>query len=444
MTISTSYGAAIGGKALVGWGAVSTNGRVRMPVYNMVTTTGAAIVDDGGKTKVALSVFDDGSLSNRDLWATKGLLTATSIQADNFMAMTGPAGYATVKDWLSSQVDVFIPGFVMMADVFNPDPGTNATAAGSTFDPALATYNMAPITAFLDDARARGKKVRGHVIGLYAKRDIGKWVETYLANNPSQWQAVLAARINKLCDILQNYRDILIEADVLNELINSGSTNINQWQTTPWSTAAAVVAGRNAATATLADYMAAPLFAVNLVRQRLPGLPLAYCQNQTEQLGTPFYQTFANNVLAAIKQMQAAGAVFNIFAQQGHLRLNQLFAPLPLRSFLNAIWQECGLAINITELDCQSGFASGKGDVADPALMGAAELERRNAAMRTDYLDLALPFVVRSGGNIVADWTYTDLDTSWRPPAAEMPSMFTDTFKVTPQYYATRKAIMGI
>jgi hypothetical protein len=439
----TDQGVVDGGRSLAVSSVIAPAIIVGTPLYSVVTTTGTRIVDTAGNSPIALSVFDDGSLTNRSLWATKGLLTATSIQADNLMNAAGPTGFATVKDWIASQVDAFVPGFVMMADVFNPDPGTNATAAGSTFDPALATYNMAPLIAFLDDARARGKKVRGHVIGLYAKRDIGTWVQPYLANNPGQWQVLLAARINKLCDILANYRDILIEADVLNELINSGSTNINQWQTTPWSTAAAVVAGRTAATATLADYMAAPLFAVNLVRQRLPGLPLAYCQNQTEQLGTDFYKTFANNVLAAIKQMQAAGAVFQIYAQQGHLEQRQAFSAPALRTFLTSIWKDCGLRIHITELDVHSGFASGKGDVADPGTFALVELERINAGTRSLYLDVAMPLVLQSGGNIVAEWTEYDGYNSWRPPAGELPCMYNDSFVATQQYSVTRKAIKG-
>jgi hypothetical protein len=441
MPIATSYGAALGGKPLVAGGPFAVT---PTPLYNLVAFNGSRIVDAAGNSPIALSAFDDGNLSNRSLWATKGLLLGTSIQADNAMNAQGPTGFATVKDWVSSQVDVFVPGFVMMADVFNPDPGTNATAAGSTFDPSLATFNMAPIIAFLDDARARGKKVRCHVIGLYAKRDMGTWVQPYLANNPSQRLVLLAARINKICDVLVNYLDVIIEADVLNELINSGSTNINQWQTTPWSTAAAVAAGRTAATATLADYLEAPVFAAKLVRQRLPGLRLAYCQNQTEQLGTAFYQTFANNVLAAIKQMQAAGAVFDIFAQQGHLEQRQVFSAPALRTFLLAIWKDCGLRIHVTELDVHSGFASGKGDVPDPGTYSAYELERINAGLITTYANVAFPLVVQSGGNVVTLWTYYDGYNSWRPPAGEKPCIYNDTFQATAQYYAVRKAIVEI
>jgi GH35 family endo-1,4-beta-xylanase len=389
--------------------------------------------DVSGNALVGSYTVDPGGLL-KTISANKGILLGTSIQGGDVMGAAGPAGYATRQAWIADNVDLYVPGYVMMGDNFNP---------------SLGSFNLNPAKAFLDDARAKGKKVRGHVIGVYPKRDIGTWIDTYLQQNPGQWQTLMAARIDAICGLLAGYTDIIANADVVNELFSAGSTNPGGWRTNPWNTAAATVAGRTASTATQDDYLAPVLFAIARVRQKLPGVPLFWCQDQTEQLGSSTFNNLAQNTLAGITAAIQAGAVVDGYAQQAHMQFRLSFSAPRLRSFLQGL-VGLGLKIIVSEIDVRTGYgdgiidAYGKVDTPAPTSYSAYEYERIASNIRKQYLDVALPIVQSTGGGMLVEWTLDNGYNSWMSTAGEMPCAYTADFQPTPQLASMRDAVLEL
>jgi hypothetical protein len=398
----------------------------------MDDAAGNGMVDGAANRFTGNIVTDPGGLL-KDLAASKRITFGTAIQGDTVMSAAGPTGYATRKDWIAANVDLFVPGSVMMPDNFNP-------AAGS--------FSAGGINAFLADARARGKKIRAHC-SFYPKRDIGTWIDTALQQNPGQWQALLAARIDFLAGLLAPYSDILTNNDGINEVFTSANTNAGGWRTNPWNTAAATVAGRNAATATQDDYLAPCVFALQRLRQQLPGVPIYWCSDLSEALASGTFTTYAANIRAGIQAARAAGAPVDGYNMQGHLQNRIAFSATALRTFLQNLTVTDGLKLIIGEHDTHTGSSYTPKDTRYPSEYSVAEYDCYAADMMKQFLDVALPFVVSSGGGQFLSWSLDDGYNSWTPaisqePAGERPSPYDSAFQAKPQLAAIRNALLEI
>lgn len=392
---------------------------------SLVSETGDQLVDTAGNRLVGATVVDGGEPA-RQLSAARGIAFGTSIQSDNQMNAAGPAGFATRKDWLANSTDLFVPGFTMMPDNFNP---------------SLGSFNMTAAAAFVADALARGKKWRGHC-SYYPKRDIGKWIDTYLQANPGQWQALQHARIDALAGVanIQTAENF----DAINEVFSPGSANPGGWRTSPWTTAAG-------------SYTAPAVSAFQKMRAVMPNMPLFWCQDATEQLNTSTFLNHANNVLAGIEDCMELGAPVDGYAMQAHLVFRLGFerqSATRLRDFCRSLTETLGLKLIVSELDVRTGYGDniidqyGNVDTRPPSGYTVAQYDQITHDLVRRFLDVALPFVRSSGGNQLLSWTLDDGYTSWTvaegQPPGERPCPYDETFQPKPQLAAIREALLEL
>ena len=402
------------------------------PIGNAVTNAGSGIglanayfvsqdgeymVDTSGNRFVGQRLTDNPALKLREVAAAKGILFGTSIQGSVVMGEAGPAGYATRMDWVSDNVDLFVPGSVMMPDNFNP---------------SLGTFNMTNVAAFIADATARGKSWRGHC-AYYPKRDIGTWLDTYLQANPGQWQTIQHARITALAGVAG-----MADAktfDVVNELFQPSAPNPGGWRTSPWTTAAG-------------SFTAPPVSAFQKMAEVLPGVKRYWCQDLSELLGSDTLNQHANDILAGIETCMNLGAPVQGYAMQGHLTYRLALNPVRLRNFLRSLTETLGLEVIVSELDARTGYGSGFGDIPAPAEYSIAEYDRVNADLCKRFLDVALPFVKASGGGQFLSWTLDDGYNSWTEafgqPPGERPCPYDTSYQPKPQLAAMRAALLEI
>ncbi|WP_419827864.1 endo-1,4-beta-xylanase [Sphingomonas sp.] len=401
--------------------------------YGALTDTAAnTLRDASGNRRVGRDTADTDPLPLKDLVAGKGMLYGTTIQGDAAMNAPGPTGYATRKDWISANVDLFVPGSVMMPDNFNPADGT---------------FNSGAINNFLSDARSRGKLVRAHC-AFYPKRDIGTWIDRALQQDPSRWQTLLSARIDFLASVLTPYTDIITNIDGINEVFTSSNVNPGGWRTNPWNTAVATLAGRTAATATIDDYLTPCVFALSRLRSRLPGIDIYWCNDLSEQQGSGTFLTYGANVRAGIQQARDAGAPVDGYNSQGHLQNRLAFSAVNLRTFYRNLTVTDGLKLIVGELDTHTGSSYVPKDTRYPSEYSILEYDRISADMVKAFLDVALPFIVSSGGGQLVSWTLDDGYNAWTAafgePAGERPCPYDAAYQPKPQLTAIRNALLEI
>lgn len=383
----------------------------------MVDQAGIAFVDTAGNRFVGFRIVDDPSLSLRQVTASQGIAFGTSIQGSSQMNEPGPSGFPTRMDWVSANVDLFVPGSVMMPDNFNT---------------SLGNFDMSAVNAFINDARSRGKKWRGHC-AYYPKRDIATWIDTYLQANPSQWQTLQHARIAALANVpfigeTTNY-------DVVNELFQPNAPNPGGWRTSPWTTASG-------------SFTAPVVSAFQKMAEVLPDVPRYWCQDLSEQLASDTLNQHANNILAGIEACMNLGAPVQGFAMQAHLTYRLGFSGTRLRNFLRSLTETLGLKLIVSELDARTGYGAGFGDIPPPAGYSIVEYDRIGADLMKRFLDVALPFVKSSGGGQFLVWTLDDGYNSWTEqfgqPPGERPCPYDMQYQPKQQYTAIRNALLEL
>ncbi|WP_279478021.1 endo-1,4-beta-xylanase [Aureimonas sp. SK2] len=419
--IGTSF---LGERLGIGIGAGGSDGTPLSGVGALKGEAGDGLVDPSGNRLVGTFANDNPGLTVRDIARRQGIAFGTSIQSPALMNAPGPAGFPTRIDWLSANTDVFVPGFVMMPDNFNPSLGTFQTGAAA---------------AFVADARARGKAWRGHC-AYYPKRDIGSWVDSYLQANPGQWQALQHARIDALASVpgiktASNF-------DVINEVFSPGSTNPGGWRNSPWTVAAG-------------SFTTPAVSAFQKMRDVLPNVKRYWCQDASEQLASTTFLNHANNIVAGIESCMNLGAPVDGYAMQAHLTYRLGFdnqSATRLRAFCRSLTETLGLELIVSELDLRTGYGDGildpygQIDTRPPSGYTVPQYDMIGQDITKRFLDTVLPFVKASGGNQFLSWTLDDGYNSWTEaygqPPGERPCPYTDTFQPKPQLAAIRNALL--
>jgi GH35 family endo-1,4-beta-xylanase len=378
----------------------------------LVDEAGTPLESELGDLLVGTVVVDDPAMRLADVALSQNIVFGSAVQSAANLAKPGPGGVGTLGEFIKFHSDVYVPGVAMLPQHIQYSHGV--------FDTSL-------LEAFLSKVQADGKSWRGHVL-LYPAKD-RPWVSSVV--NSGNWQAEMDAHFEAIAEVpgVQT----CINLDVVNELL-SATTN-DGYRHNTWY---------NAVSGDAPEYIA---YAFQKARALWPQTPLYFCHDHTEQITDGYHTDHTTNILNCIEACLDRGAPIDGFNQQAHLTYRLGFNPTKLRDFLSDL-RSLGLNIIIGELDARTGYQQGiqEDTPAPSAYASTAAYDAVGADLIRRYLDVALPFVAESGGQLLC-WGLSDIDHSWMSspnPPGERPLPWDSTYLAKPQYSAIRNALLEL